>query len=145
MISIFTPDRFITVLGLAISFVSLLSFRKMSRKLLGAVILILTIVFGAQIWFFLQFERSVDQARHAILQYVSKDTPTEWMISKRLIGSFDPIAISEALNGLQSEGIIKRRSMEVVHRGPSGDVTLEFPVYCNPKAREQAGLKPFCD
>ena len=145
MNSIFTPDRFITILGLAISFVSLLSFRKMSRKLLGAVILILTIVFGAQTWFLLQSERSADQARHAILQYISKDTRTEWMISKRLIGSFDPIAIGEALNGLQSEGIIKRRSMEVVHRGPSGDVMLEFPVYCNPKAREQAGLKPFCD
>ena len=145
MNSIFTPDRFITVLGLAISFVSLLSFRKMSRKLLGAVILILTIVFGAQTWFFLQFERSADQARHAILQYISKDTRTEWMISKRLIGSFDPISISEALNELQSEGIIMRRGMEVVHRGPNGDVTLEFPVYCNPKAREQAGLKPFCD
>jgi len=145
MNSIFTPDRFITVLGLAISVVSLLSFRKMSRKLLGAVILTLTIVFGAQTWFFLQFERSVDQARHAILQYVSKDTRTEWMISKRLIGPFDPIAISEALDGLQSEGIIKRRNIEVVHRGPYGDVTFEFPVYCNPKAREQAGLKPFCD
>jgi hypothetical protein len=145
MNSIFTPDRLITVFGLAISVVSLLSFRKMSRKLLGAVILTLAIVFGAQTWFFLQFERSVDQARHAILQYVSKDTRTEWMISKRLIGSFDPIAISEALNGLQSEGIIKRRSMEVVHRAPYGDVTLEFPVYCNPRAREKAGLKPFCD
>ena len=59
MNSIFTPDRFITVLGLAISVVSLLAFRKMSRKLLGAVILILTVVFGAQTWFLLQFERSV--------------------------------------------------------------------------------------
>jgi hypothetical protein len=145
MNSIFTPDRLITVAGLAISVVSLLSFRKMSRKLLGAVILALAIFFGAQTWFFLQFERSVDQARHAILQYISKDTKTELMISKRLTGSFDPTAIREALDGLQSEGIIKRRNIEVVHRGPSGDMPFEYSVYCNPKAQEQAGVKPFCD
>ena len=141
----FTPDRFITVLGLAVSVVSLLSLRKMSQKLLGGVILGLAIVFGAQTWFFLQFERSVDQASLEMVKYVSKDTRTGWMISKRLIGSFDSTVISEALNRLQSEGIIKRRYMEVVHRGHNGDVTLEFPVFCNPKAREQAGLKPSCD
>jgi hypothetical protein len=145
MISIFTPDRLITVLGLVISVVSLLSLRKMSQKLLGGVILALAIVFAAQTWFFLQFERSVDQASHAIVQYVSKDTRTGWMISKRLIGSFDSVAIGEALNRLQSEGIIKRKNIELVHRGPNGDATLEFPVFCNPKAREQAGLKPSCD
>ena len=145
MDSIFAPDRLITVLGLVISVVSLLSFRKMSRKLLGAVILTLALVFAAQTWFFLQFERSVDQARHAILQYVTKDTRTGWMISKRLIGSFDSSAIGEALNRLQSEGIIKRKNIELVHRGPNGEVALEFPVFCNPKAREQAGLKPSCD
>jgi hypothetical protein len=145
MNSIFTPDKLITVLGLAISIGSLLFFWKMSRKLLGAVILTLTIVFGAQTWFFLQFERSVDQARHAILQYVSKDTRTEWTIAKHLSGSFDPMAITDALNGLQSEGIIKRKTIELVRNEPHGEITFEFLVYCNPKAREQAGLNPYCD
>ncbi len=145
MNSIFTPEKLITVLGLAISIGSLLFFRKMNRKVLGAVILTLTLVFAAQTWFFLQFARSVDQARHAILQYVSKDTRTEWMISKRLIGSFDPVVIDEALNGLQSEGIIKRKVIELIRNEPHGEITFEFPVFCNPKAREQAGLSPNCD
>jgi len=145
MDAIFTPDRLITLIGLVISVVSLLAFRKMSRKLLGAGILALAVIFAAQTWFFLQSERSVDQARNAVLRYLSKDTRTELMISKRLAGAFDPTVIRAALNGLQSEGIIKKRNIQVVQHGPQGDLTLEFAVFCNPKAREQAGRKPSCD
>ena len=145
MDAIFTPDRLITLIGLVISVVPLLAFRKMSRKLLGAGILALAIIFAAQSWFFLQFERSVNQARHAILGYLSKDTRTELMISRHLTNTFGPTTISAALKGLESEGIVKKRNIELVHRGPQGDLTFEFAVFCNPKAREQAGMKPSCD
>jgi hypothetical protein len=145
MTPILTPDRFITVLGLAICIISFLTFRKMSHRLFGIVILTTAILFAAQTWFYFNFERSVLKAKPFVLNYIAEGTKSEWMVKKNLILSFEPAVIDRAFSDLQSEGIIERKFIEMVHNGPNGEVTVELPVYCNPKARQQAGLSPRCD